>query len=84
MKIRTICARIHDKGIFCFCDWTDRVNNLLSLSNLNESLIFRDEDEKFFLPILCFKTRTRKSLRLVEQENIKLILAIIPRIENSR
>ena len=59
---------------FVACAWTDifqkktfnfliflKILHLLLLRNLNENLVFRDENEKFFLSISCFETRTRIS-----------------------
>ena len=91
---------------FVVCAWTDifqkntfnfliflKILHLLLLRNLNENLVFRDENEKFFLSISCFETRTRisfsiscfetrtrnrKSFLRVEREKIKLILMRIP------
>ena len=67
IKIKTILARIW----FVACAWTDifpkkafnfliflKIICLLLLRNLNENLIFRDENENFFLSISCFETRT--------------------------
>ena len=54
--------------------------------NLNENLIFRDENGNSFLSISCFETRTRnrKWFLKVEREKIKLILTGIPGNGNSR
>ena len=54
--------------------------------NLNENLIFRDENENIFLSISCFETRTRNrnSFLEVEREKMKLILTGIPGNGNSR
>ena len=59
---------------FVACAWTDifqkktfnfliflKIIHLLLLRNYNENLVFRDENEKFFLSISCFETRTRIS-----------------------
>ena len=56
------------------------------MRNLNENLIFRDENGNTFLSISCFETRTRsrKWILKVEREKIKLILTGIPGNGNSR
>ena len=73
IEIKTILARIHENLICCLClDWYFpkktfnfliflKIIHLLLLRNYNENLVFRDENEKFFLSISCFETRTRIS-----------------------
>ena len=75
---------------FVACAWTDifqkktfnfliflKILHLLLLRNLNENLVFRDENEKFFLSISCFETRTRMSFfNLVFRDEIEKLKII--------
>ena len=98
IEIETILARIFGNYIYClFIDWyfqkmAVNLSKFLEIiclffsRNLNENLIFRDENGNSFLSISCFETRTRnrKWFLRVEREKIKLILTGIPGNGNSR